>query len=458
MDGGQLGVWDWKLKKGTIDYNKGIPQVLGYRPEEVEASEAWWRSRIHPADREIVDQALTAHLNGEAEYFKTEYRFKTRDGNWKWLYDHGRLADAERGGQRLVGVVRDVDGRRRAQKALVEERDVFARGPVVVFKLSGDETSKIEYVSENVEEVLGYSSEEVLAKGFTGDELIHPEDVKRVYEESSRARQGGQNSITMEPYRMLTKEGEVRWVQDNTRFVWENGTLSHHICYIVDITERRQKDAELRRTLAEKEALLQEVHHRVKNNLQVVSSLLQMQKYRLQDREVSAAAIEALEESSQRIFAMAEVHRETYRTSNPDQIDPESYFTRLVESTAEVFADDSNYNIQMNFCANVKLHSNQAIYCGLILNELVANSFQHAAVNSEDELRLETGLVEKDDNLTLYVRDNGRGFVDYFSVEESDSLGLQLVRLLAEEQLVGELVFKKQPSTEFAVIFSPSHD
>ncbi|MFP4687151.1 MAG: sensor histidine kinase, partial [bacterium] len=260
-------------------------------------------------------------------------------------------------------------------------------------------------------------------------QLIYPDDRQKVKE----AVAGGQYDII---YRMITRFGEIKWIRENGQVVsYDNSGTDYVDGILLDITELKQTQQQLEQSLSEKDTLLKETHHRVKNNLFVVVSLLEMQAMRSHDPRVHAI----LQQSVDRVHAMALVHEKLYRSQSLDQIDFAPYLENLVLDLLHSYGAHDN-NIKINIEAdNEALVLDQAIPCGLIINELISNSLQHAFDENGGEINLEFKLDESEETkYRLLVEDNGSGFPENFDLQESDSLGLQLVSSLAQNQLNGE--------------------
>ncbi|OXC72718.1 Signal transduction histidine kinase CheA [Caballeronia sordidicola] len=203
--------------------------------------------------------------------------------------------------------------------------------------------------------------------------------------------------------------------------------------------------------LEEKEALLHEVHHRVKNNLQLISSLLNLQAARVTDRSVA----ELFADSRNRVRSMALVHENLYRAGNFARIMMETHVKNLCGHLARAY-DMRQMAVELQVeVDDVQLDMNRAVSCGLIINELVSNALKHAFPNRRGgRVRVELGLVDED-RCKLTVSDNGIGIAPEFSVAEADSLGLQLVHDLTR-QLHGTLELSRVGGTSCSILFNPN--
>jgi PAS domain S-box-containing protein len=217
---------------------------------------------------------------------------------------------------------------------------------------------------------------------------------------------------------------------------------------VVDITEHRQMEERLQASLNEKEVLLREIHHRVKNNLQIVSSLLDLQAESLTDPQVRTI----FEESQQRIQAMALIHESLYQSDDLAHIDAAQYINRLCARLGQAYAPLTERVAVKVQAEAVWLEVQTAIACGLILQELLSNGFKHAFSDGQSgEIQI-TLQVTPDQQAILTVRDTGVGFPESLDFRTTDSLGLQLVCLLTE-QLAGTISLERREGTVWTLTF-----
>jgi len=216
-----------------------------------------------------------------------------------------------------------------------------------------------------------------------------------------------------------------------------------------DVTERRRAEEAIEKSLHEKEALLKEIHHRVKNNLQIISSLLSLQSQQISNRR----ALDALTESQARVRSMALIHEQLYQSQDLARIDFPQYVRDLAAHLFRTYQTHGP-NVQLIVdVRNVFLDADQAITCGMIINELVSNALKHAFPEaSKGTLRIATEW-ESDDMLRLIVGDNGKGIPPSIDHTNAPSLGLRLVRMLSE-QLKGTVELSREAGTTFTVRFS----
>ncbi len=196
------------------------------------------------------------------------------------------------------------------------------------------------------------------------------------------------------------------------------------------------------------EVLLKEIHHRVKNNLQIISSLLGLQTMHVQD----PAFMEILEDSKNRVRAMALVHEKLYDSNRPDHVHFDSYIKDLVRGLNDAVASSVTVRVKTEG-SGVVLNVEQAIPAGMIVNELVSNCFKHA-FQPDQTGTVDVVLVARDDHtLTMSVRDDGVGMADDVDINQPQSLGLQIVGILVK-QLDGTLALDRSNGTTVVVTFS----
>ncbi len=215
-----------------------------------------------------------------------------------------------------------------------------------------------------------------------------------------------------------------------------------------EISERKQAEDKLKKTLAEKETLLREIHHRVKNNMAVVSSLLSLEARKIKDATVKSL----FEESQQRVKAMALVHEKLYQTKDLSSINFEDYITSIVSEIISLYRINTNAITTEINIEDIGLDLEAAVPCGLIINELLTNAFKHAFPDNRSGV-LSVNFSKTDHHAyTLAIKDNGVGLPEGFDYKEASTLGLQLVNVLTG-QLNGTLQIRSDKGTEAVVTF-----
>lgn len=220
------------------------------------------------------------------------------------------------------------------------------------------------------------------------------------------------------------------------------------LCIVRDITEAKQAEDKLNKSLKEKDVLLKEIHHRVKNNLQIVSSLLSLQSQYIKEPD----SVEIFKESQSRIISMALIHEKLYQTGDLTRINLSEYTSELVSDLFQSYSVNTylvKYEVESK---NILLNINTAIPCGLIINELVTNSIKHAFPNNRSgEIKIK--IEYQGDDFLLNVQDNGVGFPENLDIGDVKTLGLQLVTSLTR-QLDGTIELDRKGGTSFTIKFN----
>jgi len=216
----------------------------------------------------------------------------------------------------------------------------------------------------------------------------------------------------------------------------------------VELLERERIEAQIKASLQEKEVLLKEIHHRVKNNLQVISSLLDLQASHIHDER----AIEMFRDSQNRVSSMGLIHERLYQAEDLARIDFADYIRDLANNLFYSYSVDAALVTLATHVDDVVLDVDRGIPCGLIINELVSNSLKYAFPNGKKG-EIHINLHHQNDRLFLVVRDNGVGIPDGIDLQHTPSLGLKLVNTLVR-QLKGELLVMRQGGTEFRISFA----
>jgi len=215
------------------------------------------------------------------------------------------------------------------------------------------------------------------------------------------------------------------------------------------VAERKKAEQQLRMSLKEKEALLQELHHRVNNNLQVISSMLGMSMLRLRDQQ----AIDLCADARARVHTMALVHSQLYGSQRLDQVSMAGYVRQLVDYLLDVYAKEERITSVVE-ASGVYLSMAQAIPCALVLNELVSNALKHAFKGGQ-EGRIEISMQRSAGGVvSLKVKDDGSGIPDNIDIYKANTLGLKLARNLVEKQLRGQIHLERNEGAEFVIEFN----
>lgn len=221
---------------------------------------------------------------------------------------------------------------------------------------------------------------------------------------------------------------------------------------VMDKLELHRTKHELEERNHEVETLLNEIHHRVKNNYQVTLSVINLEER----KTTSTAVIDVLNTIKTRIRSMADVHELLYDTDELDNIDPAEHFQSIIETNRDIHPERCR-NLTFSVESEVRsLDINQALPCGLIVNELIANSIEHGYDNG-DRGTIDVRLTHESEQLRLSVSNDGYPLPDSFSLDNTDSIGMTMVENLSEKQLKGRLDFSSNDKTEFYTTFGSNN-
>ena len=326
-----------------------------------------------------------------------------------------------------------------------------------------DAEKRITFVNKQIEDMFGYSSEELIGRpmwDFLSDES--KVTIKHTL------KKGWENVNESLEIQFMRKDGSVIWTHTNSKSIFDKdgkflGTLNLH----TDITKRKEVEEALKNfEIARKK----EIHHRIKNNLQVISSLLDLQAEKFRNRKNinESEVLEAFRESQDRVISMALIHEELYRGEELDKLNFSLYIKELADALFSTYRlGNFDVSLSMDLEENILLDMDTAVPLGIIVNELVSNSLKYAFLNRdkgeiqikfhkdnnrENRSNIEESKSEeyKTTSFILTISDNGVGISEDLNIKELDSLGLQLVIFLVD-QLDGKLELKKGNGTEFII-------
>jgi len=340
----------------------------------------------------------------------------------------------------FLAVVADITARRQSEQVL--QRQLSAIEAAIDGIAILNPKNQYIYLNPAHLHLFGYETATELSNK-TWHDLYSPEEVQRFEQEVfpvlGRDRHWQGEAIA-------TRKDGSTFAEEVSLTLIDDGNL---VCVCRDITDRKQAEAQLKASLHEKELLLKEIHHRVKNNLLVVASLLDWQTDYVQD----SATRKIFEESQHRIYSMALIHEKLYQSQNLDRIDLGEYLGTLAEHLIHSFDLDPQ-KVQFHYRLEaIFLNIETATPCGLIVSELISNALEHAFKDGRPgKVWIETRENEAH-QIIVSIRDNGVGIPESVDFRRTESLGLQLVCLLTK-QIRGTIELLKEQGTEFRLTFS----
>jgi PAS domain S-box-containing protein len=442
-----------RMEDGVLlEANEGFFNLTGYTKEEIIGQSTLDLGLWEEPDqrKELIERIRT---DGQVENF--EINMKMKDDSTKTALLSARTIHLE-GIPCLLSVSRDITEIKRARQALIGSEEKFR----AAFESSPDsilivdqEQRIIKDVNQGFVTTTGYTREEVL--GFSSDDF-------GIWEDSSDRDRF---------YEAVGKEGATDGFEANFRL--KDGTISrgllsartvmlsgkpHLLVTVRDITSLMEAHLKLRASLDEKNVLLREIHHRVKNNLQVVSGLLNLQSHHIDDPAYKVI----YRESQSRIVAMALIHEELYQSADLARVHFAHYIRSLCENLMTSYgAKKRGIKLEID-TQEAEVAMDTAIPCGLIINELVTNALKHAFPEERGgtiHLCFRQILQEQnqEESYELIVKDDGTGMAYSPDINERTTLGLQLVVHLVE-QLGGTLEIEREKGTLFRITFDEYHE
>lgn len=408
-------------KEGIIiEANEGLESTFGYRRREVVGKHNKMLGAPGKYDEERIKEITQlAHHGAPGKYegwgrkkngeiFPTEFLVNT--GNYF-------------GEEVVIVIERDVSDRRESEEALRQREGLFSKlfnsSPIGIALLN--EHREVEMVNDGFEQLFGYREDEL--KGLELDKVIVPE--KR-QEEAVRLTESDRVKEVTE--KRIRKDGTILDVIIYAVPVVVDQNIVGIYGIYVDITDRKKAEEQVRKSLKEKEMLLAEVHHRVKNNLAVITGLLELQSYSAE----SASAKRILKDSQMRVHSIAMVHEKLYQSEDFSEVNINQYFKELSEVIHKTMnPSDVEIEIELNI-KPVKLPITQAIPCGLLLNEILTNSYKHA-FEGRKEGKIVVCLDQPKNKLLLKIQDDGIGLPENPEQNINTSMGMTLIKTLSKQ-------------------------
>jgi PAS domain S-box-containing protein len=428
--GSSDGFWDWNIATGECYFSDRLCELLDHTRDELRPHVDTWKGLLHPEDAEQTLRNLQKHLEQRSTY-DTEIRMRTKSGEYRWFRARGQALWNEAGqAVRMAGSIVDITERTVLQKIERESQlrlksildGIFAF--VGLYSLDGilleANRAPLEAAGLKREDVVGIPFWDTYWWSYS------PETQEQVRNALRRAAQG---EVVREDFRVRLAEG--RFIDIDAMFGPlrdEAGRVTQIIGSAVDISERKGIEEQYRTSLREKETLLREIHHRVKNNLQIISSLLHFQSRKAKGAENLAV----FQEGRDRLKSMILVHEKLYQSQNLSRIEFGEYARALLEEIGASYRDSAKQMTLKVEAVAVYLPIETALPLGMLLSELATNVFKYAYPDGRGgELRVT--VAGADGQLQLVVADDGAGLPERVNPEAPESFGLRLVANLATQ-------------------------
>ena len=426
----------WTNEKFARMFGYGSGEMVGKHVDIVNAPTEKTPTETRISIVDVLKE--TGEWHGEVRNIK-------RDGTHFWCYAHVSLFDHPEYGKVIVSAHADITERKRAEDALRESEEKFRSiaeqsedGIVLV-----DEQGTIIEWNPGQERIAGLSRAEVLGRPgwdvmfqVAANEHDDPAMYERIKAGVLKILETGQSEwLDRLEERVVRRPDGARRVVQVSVFPIKTGKGFMAGAISRDITERKAAEEQIKRSLREKDVLMREMHHRAKNNLQVVSSLLSMQARTTQSKE----AIDVLSKSQSRINTMALIHTQLYESGDLSELNMKEFVGTLSEELFRSYPVNDTKISRIVHVTDRKFPASVGVHVGLIINELLGNALQHA-FGERKEGKIEVSLTTSDSGrVNLRVSDDGVGLPPGFDIDKTRSLGLHLVKILVEDQLQGKI-------------------
>jgi len=441
-----MAMIEWDKNFNVRDWSDKAKEIFGWEFEEVRGKNLFDIGLLPAKNREFVEKQLSDFITKGKNYFSTESENKTKDGKTIYCNWHNAaIYDLDRNLISIYSLVEDITDKRVAEQKLKESIESYK----VLFNSIQDamyildEDGRFLEVNQGAERMYGYPREKFI--GSTPDFLAAPGkvDMNLTYRRMEDALNGG---VQQFEWWGRKKNGEIfpKELQLNPGKYFGKPVV---IAIARDITERKKAEQKIKESLKEKEILLAEIHHRVKNNLAVITGLLELQVQNTDNDEAKTV----LRDSQLRINSMALIHEKLYESDNLSLIQFGKYIGELIDVIADSHITKEK-PIEIDIESDpIEFTITQAIPCGLLMNEIVTNALKHA-FEGRNSGKISISLKKEGDVIQLVISDNGIGLPDNFEEMKVKSLGMTLIYTLAS-QLNADMNIESGEGTVYRLTF-----
>ncbi|MDZ7715064.1 MAG: PAS domain S-box protein [Balneolaceae bacterium] len=429
--------------------NSTFEELTGYQLEEIQGMKP--SDFLQGPETDSETKRRLAKAIGQGQSIRERILNYSKSGEAYWLdMKIDPIYDEEGEIKNFIAIERDVSAEVEQEARLkesLERYDIVARATSdTIWDL--DLERDVMVYNDVIHDMFGYSKTEIKEVQDWWQDKIHPDDRQEVEEKLEKVMKGKKDRVQFE-YRFKCADGTYKYIYDRAFVVLDDeGTPVRMIGAMQDITERIKAEQLIKDALHEKETLLAEVHHRVKNNMAVVSGMMQLQAMNEENIELR----EKLLDNVARIGAMASIHEHLYKSENFASLNFSENLKKVTEKVMQSMAPDKEIQIKTKL-EPINLNINQAIPCSLIASEVITNTLKHAFAGREQGT-IQLTLKEEEGKIIMKIKDDGVGMPENIGdPDELESLGFLLINKLCE-QLEGEYHYKsKGNGTEFYLSF-----
>ena len=458
MDMAKLVKWEYDIKTDMFTFDDHFYALYGTNAQEqggYQMSAAEYINRfVPPEEKEYVEKESVKVLEiDDPDIISTiQHGIVRGDGESRFIslrlkaiYDENNQKIGNRGVTQDITEIKKVEEDLQSTKAELER--IIESSPAAIIVLDFD--GRVHRWSPAAERIFGWTEKEVIGKPSP---TVPLDFIEKLHIELDRLRNGKETLFNplLTPFEVevFKKDGSKIFMSLSVAPIQGvSGKPEAVINVMTDLSERKEFEEKLKKSIEEKEMLLKEIHHRVKNNLMIISSLLNLQANYLKDQE----SIEIFKESQHRAESMALIHQRLYQSTGLKSIEFQEYITTLARDLYQSYVKDPDRVKLLLDVEEVSIDIDTAIPLGLILNELITNSMKYGFPGDMDG-KVFIDLSKKDDIYVLKVGDDGVGIQSDLDFRNTSSLGMQLVNGLVS-QIDGEIELNRDNGTEFVIKF-----
>ncbi|HVN22615.1 MAG TPA: PAS domain S-box protein [Syntrophorhabdales bacterium] len=433
------------LDSTIVAVNEEFEKLTSYSKQELEGVKSW-HEFIVKEDLPVAGEYLKLLLgNVDGAPRRHDLRVVDRQGTIKEM----RLtATVVEGSDSIVFSLVDMRERRWAEQAWLDSEKKYRQ--IVETVLEGiwvlDADGSTTFVNDRMGRMLGYSANEMMGKRFFL--FIDVKNAEKAGQRWDKCRRGLKEEFEAE---FIRKDGQPLFTRvSSSPILDDTGVFRGSLFSVTDLSDMKAVDEKVRGSLQEREACLREIHHRVKNNLQIIASLLYLQSKNVDEPRLLQVLLESLE----RVRSISLVHEQLYKSEDLTRVKFTDYLSSLTTNIFQTYSDESGkIELKLDVNDSVSLDADKAVPCGLIVNELVSNALKHAFVGRGKGI-IHVSLLRNDDGiLSLTVGDDGTGLPPDVDFRNTPSLGFQLVHTLVN-QLGATIELERKEGTVFSVTFA----
>ncbi len=441
---GQIGYLDWDLAANHMQWSDETYHILGIESSAVIPSLGAVLQLVHHQDNQIVREKFESAAAGKGD-INLKFRLRRPSGGEAFIHVRAELQRDNQGKPiRLLGTLHDISDQKRVEDALRLSEDYMRAmidcTPEPLFSI--DTEGKVVTWNPAASRVLGWKPEEVIGKRTP---VVPPDKEDEFAAIIQRVRAG----------EAISGLEIVRQKKDGSRFIASLSTAAIRdadnqvigtMAAMRDITEKKQAEQQIIQLLHEKELLIHEIHHRVKNNISAISSMLQLQL----EKQADSAARSALQDAISHLQGMMVLYDKLLRSENTGALSLKVYLPALVEEITNLFDHKGKIDKEIHV-DDIIVDQNLIPPLGIILNELITNSMKHAFPGQEKG-KIRLTAFRQNNTVSIIFEDNGIGMPEAVDIGQSSGFGMQLISMLVE-QIKGEIQVRRQPGTQFSIQF-----